>query len=101
MLTPGQAVPTDAKSSLRSMAEDVTTSRVLNSGALATAVSITSAPVAKSSEAGSGVNDANQGRAFSTGQIVGIVLGVIMAIALAIGLLWWVRGDDYMPVEHG
>lgn len=101
MLTPGQAVPTDAKTSLRSMAEDVTTSRVLDSGALATAVSTTSAPAAKPSQAGSGGTDAYQGRAFSTGQIVGLVLGVIVAIALAIGLLWWVNVDDYMPVEHG
>lgn len=88
MLTPGQPLPTDAETSLRSMTEDMTASRVLDSGPHTTAVSRTSAPVTKPSEAGSGVSDANQGRVLSTGQVVGIVFGVIVAIAVAIGLLW-------------
>lgn len=88
MLTPGQSLPTDAKTSLESMAEAVTATTVLDPGALATAVASTTAPVIKPSTTDLGVSEATQRQALSTGKIVGIVFGVIVAIALAFGLLW-------------
>jgi hypothetical protein len=88
VLIPGQSLPADAKSSVRSVAEGVITTTVTSPGQVtissASMTSLVSSPTAFDEN----ISQTPHKSIVSTGGIVGIVLGVIAVVALTAGLFW-------------
>jgi cobalamin biosynthesis Mg chelatase CobN len=89
VLTPGQTLPADVKTSMDNLAHTATVT-VTSSEATPTSSTTSAAGADSTSDESSETSGSTKSSGLGTGAIVGIVIGGVALLALAGGLFWWV-----------
>jgi len=87
VLTPGQTLPADVKTSMDSLAHAATVT-VTNSEATSTSSTTSATGAASTTGDSSATSGDTKSSGLGTGAIVGIVIGGVALLALAGGLFW-------------